>query len=777
MAEAPDPRSLKSWEEAFETYPVPIVRKLEHQLRKHTDENRQKLRSLVGASYRDLLGTAERIIDMDDQMQRTETLLLEIGRRCNARAVERSAENLERMSKSLSRGACQERYRSLGQAKLLQSTLAVAGRAMKAGGDALLVAKLLVLARLLHKDLVDGAKPVVALEEFRRRLASLRKRLLAYTERMLVRPGMDRSALANTLCAYALITNSTPKDVLIHFLQTRSDEFDLSSGRPSENDVRKMLDLYSQTLSDARALFPRVFADAVSQVSRTPLLQDTQIRSLNELSLDIYGQWVAEDVRKFTPWVRHDQLTASDVSDSLASWAKQAQKALVGATEQYLKDEKDIQEVLNVRRKIIAQYLGLGAKIREESHRQTIPKLRSVFLERLEILAEQQISNISLVLEKPSTTSAPSQNLWQLATENTDLSKGAMKFRNSILQRRNGRDDVLNQNAGRLETWLKSIEKLWQMTQQMRATKWDDDSDLDLDLDEPEDEESMQDALSNQDPETLEGKFRETTTSAIQTLYASVQTASKAETSPPDLLLRSLREINQTQQCLTDKTTLSPPPTTTTNNKELITTLYHHLAKRILENTLHPLTKSLSKPPRPSLALWDGSPLLPVQPSPVIFRLLTLLHKAMAENATSCDLWSPAAVVVLKGELDELVAGIWQEAMRSAPDSANDEKGGVEGEKTTSDGTEQGTPFQEAKSGAWGREERIQWLFDCCYLHRVTGRPPHNDNKGSSKLETVIEELEQSLEVPMDRLRKNANEYWRRTFLLFGLLAPCIEHD
>lgn len=46
-SEAPDPRAFKSWEDAFQ-YPIPVVRKLEQQLRNNADENREKLRSLVG---------------------------------------------------------------------------------------------------------------------------------------------------------------------------------------------------------------------------------------------------------------------------------------------------------------------------------------------------------------------------------------------------------------------------------------------------------------------------------------------------------------------------------------------------------------------------------------------------------------------------------------------------------------------------------------------------------------------------------------------------------
>ena len=46
-AVAPDPRTFKTWEDAFQ-HPIPVVRKLEQQLRASADENREKLRSLVG---------------------------------------------------------------------------------------------------------------------------------------------------------------------------------------------------------------------------------------------------------------------------------------------------------------------------------------------------------------------------------------------------------------------------------------------------------------------------------------------------------------------------------------------------------------------------------------------------------------------------------------------------------------------------------------------------------------------------------------------------------
>lgn len=45
--EVPDPKTLNSWDEAFQ-YPIPTVRNLERQLRRDVESNRGRLRSLVG---------------------------------------------------------------------------------------------------------------------------------------------------------------------------------------------------------------------------------------------------------------------------------------------------------------------------------------------------------------------------------------------------------------------------------------------------------------------------------------------------------------------------------------------------------------------------------------------------------------------------------------------------------------------------------------------------------------------------------------------------------
>ena len=124
MAEGPDPRLFASWEEAFK-YPIASVRGMERQLRNDTETNKERLRTLVGyvaahrvdlaslqsaladtdckdsTSYRDLLGTAESIVEMDKDILEVERLLGKVAIKCNVRAIDRKVTNVARWEQSI----------------------------------------------------------------------------------------------------------------------------------------------------------------------------------------------------------------------------------------------------------------------------------------------------------------------------------------------------------------------------------------------------------------------------------------------------------------------------------------------------------------------------------------------------------------------------------------------------------------------------------------------------------------------------------------------------
>ncbi|KAH9843432.1 conserved oligomeric Golgi complex subunit 1-like [Teratosphaeria destructans] len=786
----PDPRTLQTWDEAFK-YPLPVVRKLEQQLRKTIDEDRSRLRSLVGASYRDLLGTAERIIEMDEHIRQVEDGLGHIGSRCNARVVERIGENHGKMMVG-KRGdeERREKYASLAQTKVLQSALVGARRIIKAGGDALLAAKLLVLARLLHKSLSDGEHTSGVLDELQRDLGRLRKRLLDYVEKALVKETTRRETLAHTLCAYALVSSSAPKDVLRHFLQVRFQQIEATAEEARTDDVLKMLKLYEQTIVDTRALFPRLLIESLKQLTRVPLLDDSQVQKLHTLNLDIYGGWIAQSVRTFTPWVRHDQLVAPDVSDALASWSRQAQRCTIDAIKECLEPQHDADAIIVARKKIIMQFLHLSSSRsgEENVYGETIKEVRQAVADRLNRLAigtAESLKDARIELNESSPGSDASLNLWELASKDMQLSHGARRFRDDVASRRHGRNAVLKNYISQLDGWLHRVDALHQSLQHMKSAKWD--NELDVDLEDVPDGDAIKHDLNKHDPSRLLDSLRDAVTKALEGMYSWLRQRCADKGTKPALLLRLLRELEQRRKLLEAQYTLSIPDTKAAATAQ---SLHTRVVEEVIKTPLDQYGAAWQEQQlKVSTVLWDGTPPLPVQPTPATYKLLYTLHKAMAEAGT--DLWSPHAVAELKKALDEklgelislpatnvdtskedkhLTNGHAEEAgeiLNNKDDQANPSSTDLESPSSPSSPIN--SPDQPTQRT---RDNLLQRTFDTLLLQRILSRsPPDASQPGLAAHIVRLRErlaLEQALE---DRLTKNAGEYWRRTYLLFGLLG------
>lgn len=752
----PTPSTLGSWEEAF-NHPLPVVRKLESQLRTQISDNQNKLRSLVGASYRDLLGTAERIIEMDGQMSLAEGTLSDIGRRCDYRIVERGRGNLDGLRKA-GRKEEEGKLEVTARVKVLTGALDAVTRLVRKRGNALGAAKVLVLARLLHKSVSERESAPAVIVELRKKLARTRKRLLSYIERSLAHTTGDRTTLSNTLCAYAMISSSTPKDVLRHFLQVRYEQFESKAESTSEENVLTTLDLYGKTLVDARDLFPRRLADALGQLSKTALLKDDQVTSVQELNLDIYQRWIPEDIRTFTPWVRSDQLTISDLNDGLKSWAKQAQISFVQALESYLESQTDAEVVLSTRRNVLSRFLSVSSKLKNDNFTQSITSLRNTFLNRLETLATQSADISSFALKSltdpppslPSTQPSP----WFLATQSLDLSAGALPLRTAILDRRHGRTGPIKTEHAALDHWIAQLDSHWAFVASMRSAKWDDDLAFDLDdlpYDPPESPESLHEALSRADPARLERTLRAATSAAFEDAYTKIRDAAAAQPQNPAFHLRLLRDLDARRRALADRLSQPSP----TNNEPLIRTLHTALATQVLSQPCAAYAASAQRHSHAVTSLWDGAPPLPTQPSPAAWKLLAGLQVGMAGCGE--DLWSGRAVGVLK----EAVCGELEGAVGAFPEVVSGPEGdGVEDEKAG-----------EAR-GERRRELRVQRLFDVFYFRAAFGAGTGEET--GSKWDESVRRLEEEAGVDgeaRERMEKSAGEYWKRTGVLFGLLS------
>lgn len=757
----PTPSTLGSWEEAF-NHPLPVVRKLESQLRTQISDNQTKLRSLVGTSYRDLLGTAERIIEMDGQMQHVERNLASIGRRCDYRVVERSRQNLGGLAKV---GGQEEekRLEIMARVKVLKGALEAVGRIVGKGGNALGAAKVLVLARLLHKSVSESenAPPVVA--ELRKKLAGTRRKLLAYIERSLGQTAGDRTVLINTLCAYAMITSSAPKEVLRHLLQVRYEQLESFAETSNEASIVAMLDLYGKTLVDTRDLVPRRLSEALAQLSKTPLLQDKQVTSIEELNLDIYHRWIPEDIRTFTPWVRNDQLTTSEFNEGLKSWAKQAQSSFIQALGECLQAQQDAQVVLSTRRNLLSKFLSVSSRLRNENFTQTITDLQNVFIKRLEELAAQSADLSSFALKsldgssriQPSTVQT---SPWTLAAKSLDLNAGTLSFRAAILDHRHGRNEPVKLEHDALDRWTAQLNSHWDFVTSMRAEKWDDDLEFDLDDLDFDGDDSLQDALSRNDAAKLERKLRESTTSAFKNAYDKVEKASGAQPDQAAYFVRILRELDQRRRALGDRL-IVVKESDTFDRDAMISSLHSGLAKQACQQPSEDFIAALPKQSTIAISLWDGAPALPAQPSPLAFRFLTALQARMAE--VGADVWSSNAVKALK----EYVSKEFTETMATNFPPPEPVTATTDGEDDDA-----GEPAESAeRDSSHDKNLRIQRMFDALYFSAAFSSTQQN------ALADTVSTLREAADVDgaaQEQMAKSAGEYWKRTALLFGLLSP-----
>jgi hypothetical protein len=779
----PTPSTLRSWEEAFD-HPLPVVRKLETQLRTQITENQNKLRSLVGTSYRDLLGTAERIIEMDGQMQLVEENLAGIGRRCDYRVVERSRNNLGRLGKS---GGQEEekRLEIMARVKVLKSALEAVIKIVRKGGNALGAAKVLVLARLLHKSISDSDNVPPVLAELKKKLAGARRRLLAYIERSLAKTTGDRTVLSNTMCAYAMITSSAPKEILRHFLQVRYEQLESLAETPNEDNSLAMLDLYGKTLVDTRDLFPRRLADALGQLSKVPLLQDDQLTSIQELNLDIYRRWIPEDIRTFTPWVRNDQLTASETSEGLMAWAKQAQAGFVQALEESLRPQRDAQVVLSTRRKVLSRFLSVSSKLRNDNFTQSIKDMQGVFMKHLEELAAHSADLQNFALKSldnsdqlQATTAQTSP--WALAAQSLDLSSGALSFRAAILDRRHGRSEPVKLEHDALDRWTAQLNSHWDFVTSMRAAKWDDDLDFDLDDLDYEGDESIQDALSRNDAAKFERKLRESTTEAFKKAYNKIDQASATRKDQAALFIRLLRELDLRRRALSDRLDVSTDKNSF-DHTAIISNLHTTLAEQASQQPLEAFKKTLSRKQStvPAISLWEGSPALPTQLSPAAFRFLTALQTRMAELGD--DVWSPRAVHVLQSQVCRVLAGATSSLPDpTAPATESDTKKADADADTKSQGDDAVTKTEASVSTTDETDRHrnvcLQRLFDAMYFSSAfcpTTATATTTKQANPSLQDHILKLREAASVDSkaeQRMAKSASEAWKRTGLLFGLL-------
>ncbi|KAL8365973.1 hypothetical protein RB595_004652 [Gaeumannomyces hyphopodioides] len=815
---------------------LPQIRAIHKALHVEIDDRAARLRTQVGSSYRDLLGTADAIVRMRRDMQEVQAALDRMGGRCGRAVVGAKVEGLRRFNSppdadaettmtdrdlARSRRTKPKQMSVAARTRLLDACALSARRVLRVGlgpgaaagpgsnGDRLLVAaKALLLGRLVGKSLSDAGEAVDP--QVKASIESSWKSLLASIETALERVSdavVDRDDVLKALCAHSLARNAGAREVLGYFLRARGRAMALAFEPGDDDDdgdgerdrgpaaVLDCLGLYTRTLLDVQALVPGKLSDALRGLKKAAIVEDEALLGLESLRLDVTARWCGDEIRYYRPYIRHDDLDGRQAKEMLAGWAGKGGETLLGGLEKTLGQLHDFRSTIELRTQVLQGWIRDGGRVRGFDPAAMLDGLRGAVNARLLQMLADKVHKLRLVGSEVSATldgwrrgsTGAGAGLWDDDDHqgmDLDLAGGAASFTHDVVSRLYGRNDAVSKAVNCYRSWHRVVDDVGDVVGQLRRQRWDND------VDEVEDEETIehrQQLLSRDDPQLLHDRLGECLREAfaeldteLGRLWAGVEGGGSGGEAAV-YFIRVLRDMRSRLPDVGNAKALG---------LSLIPALHDRVARTAAQSPLAEFAgRALARRTVAGRGLWEGAdPDLPTSPSPGALGFLRDLVRSMQESGM--DVWSPAAVAVLKAHLRKQLREAWAEALLQTQqpeqgasgektDPSSDDHDGDE-EKPDGDAQAEDAPAAEQddtnREAPMSPESRrdllVQWTFDISLLRCSVGPPPDPSQDELEQLEDAVYQ-QSGLEsaAVRQRLTRSAQDYWKRTSLLFGLLA------
>ena len=802
------------------SYTLPQIRAIHRALQSQAADAAGRLRTQVGGSYRELLGTADTIVVMRADMDRVLLGLGGMGARCGRGVVGGKVGGLRGFVEEVEGDGGGKDKGGVARGRLLEGVLlglreglglglgrkgdgkgkgGEGGRSAEGRGERLVLgARLYVLGRLLVKSL--GAVPGKdgKVEAARKSLEGVHRGRLTRSIDAVLRTGSDKPMkqgdVLKALVAYSLATSSGARDVLAHFLRVRAEAIAVAleldgEERAARNpkEVLKALGLYTKTLLDVQTLVPHKLTEALVALTQSRLLENASLKEMEGLRLDIYKRWCGDEIQFYTPFIRHDDLDGGQARTMLSTWAKKGAEILLQGLEKTLESMTEFKAIVELRTSILKLWIAEGGKARGFDPSEMLDQLRDAINKHMLRVLETKVSKLRLVGSEVAAaldtwregTTDRHQSLWDVRSFDTGLSNGAAQFTQDVISRLYGKSDAVSKAGSSYSSWFHVIDDVAQVVDQLKRQRWDND------VEEIEDEETIEERqklLSKDDPLTLNEHLNRLLVEAFKRLDDQLTTLWASQQDGPNngavamyftRLLRGIRARLPDLEVVKGFGLASVP------------SLHEAIVKAVIVSPLDEFaTGALARKTVVGRSLWEGEPALPASPSPGAFKFLKTL--AMVMGDAGGDLWSPAAVGVLKGQLSKQLSAAWLEALGAldeveekeanddVQDEANDEAE-TEAKELTEEDAGQETKAEEpaeedadqkVKASPEKQDLLVQWLMDISYLGLSLGS------------QDTLRELEETVSkesgldtAAKERLAKASQDYFKKTSLLFGLLT------
>ena len=654
----------------------------------------------------------------------------------------------------------------------------------------LLPAKLLIISRLIYILLSESIGVPAYIETIKEQLAFMRRKLLDRIETKLCNTITDEWGLAEDLTAFSIVTSSTPTDTLEHFLRTRLDAllFSLNDSGLIHECILQGINIFFSTLRQAKLLFRSQLTESFLRIKSRPLLRDGAIRSLQELNLDLYEAWLPAEIQNFTPYIRHDELRKADLEQRLGSWVEITLCRLIERTAARLEDIWHFSAIVKLREDVFRICLSNENLLPSHSLK-WLDKMRTIFLSRLQDIIGSRTLKLNSIFnqvrsklnEWPIDEGSNNVGGWQFCSQKVSAAIEAKAIKRYICEQTYNLDKQVSKTAHNYAKWLNSIAAIAASIEDMKNMTFDDYVN---DLNDNQRQSALIQHLRYKDPQILQSELSKSLSDISESVAGNLQDMIRLEIEEQDekrphkaaFLLRILREISLCQPTSAAKVPSSFFVTLSNTVSSIFSKAYlgDPLRKLVAWSVIERATESLDEVVRmlkkskrvPGRCIWDGDPPLPIQPMPQTYQFLRILLQSMTLHGY--DIWSPSAVGILKQEIYSIIEATFS---RLLADLKFAQKGGTESGSVS---RTQKPQIEQQKSimndDTIKREKILQLIFEVFYLSKVFDLPnlairwrklrSHVANEGRFEDSSVIA-----------RIDKYASDYWKRTYLYFGLLA------
>ncbi|KIV91506.1 hypothetical protein PV10_06038 [Exophiala mesophila] len=660
--------TITSWEQAFESHRIPETRAIEKQLRTSATRDKEKLRSLVGGSYRDLLATADLIVALDKRTRTAEDHLSSISHAC--RPPEQDASPSSPSADKV----------ILAQLQLLQRC-ATTSTVLLRQRKVLQCARLLVISRLLVKSVGDQEVASKPLEFLRNKIGHIRRQLLRQVDATLISPHSQPPDLLEALSSYSLVTNASSADALAHLFQLRLEKLQrhLDSTSNSTAVVGEGLRYQVASLQTFKSLIGRPLTEAVANLQKRPILAEPVFRDMESLNLDRLWVLIPSDIQSFVPYFKRTVLSPDEIKAKLEAWSRDACAALTRALEKHLSNLRDVDRVLELRKELYFILLPLyfSTPARNEIQHQ----IKTALNGRLDSLLRSQVSQLDTIVTKllnAGNTKTRYNSLWDSELAHSGVNSSGGRFVQQVKAHHSGYHEALVKASRSLNKWITSIKATEGLFEQLSRVRW---RDMVEEPDEEDEEEAIQiiKDLSQTDSDGYKETLKSSLHTALETYESTVTKAAtepekaNTETEGVTMLLRSIRMTSSAlQEGFSGSTNFS-------SMGKVVVKLHETLAAETIKKLAASNEEAGKKPGQTVTSLPEN------MPSPRAFLVLQKLCEIMFDIGGT-DIWSRPAVSRVK---DHCRARIFAAEHRSwYMENAFDEAYLLQALKTTSSSDE-----------------------------------------------------------------------------------------